>query len=116
MKTFEHRFVFEIPDKSYPYEVLLRVNEDGTRSIATPQDIAQLIDDVAERVEQTTVTEIEEAECMKEIKSSLSAEDFIEFSNFAFVEGKCVGHNTLVQRLGKFLNTYKAIGDKSKEE
>ena len=51
MKTFEHRFVFEIPDKSYPYEVLLRVNEDGTRSIATPQDIAQLIDDVAEREE-----------------------------------------------------------------
>lgn len=55
-EIFEHRFVFEKPDRSYPYEILMRVNSDQTRSIATPQDIAKLIDDVAERVETSTLT------------------------------------------------------------
>lgn len=76
-EIFEHRFVFEKPDRSYPYEILMRVNSDQTRSIATPQDIAKLIDDVAERVETSTLTSDRERQAreLQKVRESCICKD-----------------------------------------
>ena len=42
--TWQERIVFEEADPIYPHEILFRVNKDGSRSIATLDDISQEIE------------------------------------------------------------------------